>query len=154
MLVIANKRPSPHLFPHNIHNVRIRGAHDEYGCYDPDHDEEQTEAPVVWLEAGGTQEPGAAVGVAAEAQQWQGCVDQAVQPHQDQHHPGPPGRADGAVAQGETDLCELVDGGPGQGVDGAQLKEQVEEGAALAEVPVAGVALRPEQAVVGSEGDG
>lgn len=154
MQLVAHECSPPGLFSGHVDNVSIQRAHGEDWRHDARQHPQHHKVPVVRGEARAAQEPGLAVDVAAKPQQGQGSSHQAEQPDQDQHYPAPPDCPDAAVAEGEADLCELVDSGPGKRVDGGGLQEEEDEAAALTQGALTGVAGGAGQAVVGSKGDG
>lgn len=154
MVFVANKRPSSHLVPGYIHYISIHGAH-QYNRYDySQHHEEHVEGNAGWFEAGNAEELCLAVDVTTKTEEWQSCVEDAVDPHHREDDFGPVRCKDHRVAEGEADLCELVDSGPGEGMDGGELEQQKQKGAALAGGALAGVALHLEKTVMDTKRNG
>lgn len=114
VVFVANKRPSLYLFLGYIHYVSIHGAHCQNGHDDSHYYEEHIEASVGRLKTGSTEKPAAAVAIASKAQQRQRRVQERIDPDDGEDHSGSVGIEDACIFKSEADLCELVDGGPGE----------------------------------------
>ncbi len=154
MVFVANKRPSSHLLPGYIHYISIHGAHQYNGNDDSHHHEEHVESDAGRFEVGNTEELCLAVDVTTKTKEWQSCVEDAVDPHHCEDDFGPVRCEDHGVAEGEADLCELVDSCPGERIDWGELEQQKEKCAAFAGGALTGVALDLKEAVMDTERDG
>lgn len=151
VVFVADKCPSSNLIPGYVYYVSIHGAHYQNRHDDSHYYEEHIEASVGRLKTGSTEKASAAVAIASKAQQWQWCIQEWIDPDDCKDHSGSLSIEDSCIFKSKADLCELVNGGPGEWVDWGQLEQQEKKGTALAQRTCAGVSLGPEQAVMGSE---
>lgn len=114
VVFVANKRPSSNLIPGYVHYVSIHGAHSQNGHDDSHYYEEHIEASVGRLKTGSTEKPAAAVAIASKSQQRQRCIQERIDPDNCKDHSGSLSIEDFCIFKRKADLCELVNGGPGE----------------------------------------
>ena len=151
LLLVSDERPPGGFAAAVADDAHAQGAHGRDG-YDVAHRQEGGAVDEVrGREDGHAEELVLAVGERPGSRQRAGGARRAARPHQAQAEQRPLGGEELGVVPGEAELGELVGGGQRRGVEGAQLKEDQQEGAALAERPLAGAAPRQGQAVVRAE---
>lgn len=151
MVFVANKCPSSHLIPRYINYISVHGAHYKNGNEYAQPHEEHVETNAGRLEAGNAEELRLAVAVTTKTNEWHGSADKTIHPHQREDDFDPVRCEDAGVAEGEADLCELVDSGPCERMDGSQLEEKKQGGAALTQGTLASISLDLKKTVMDSK---